>query len=84
MGMATGTSGSTTTPSDWLAVYDTAGGFTQAGNHDDTAKPPPKPRRRKRAKARQKTVEHLYADLIKAGIVRIERKKGHPPKIIWL
>lgn len=73
MGMASG---------NWLDIYDTA---THGGN-DPPADPPegPKPRRRKRAKAKQKTVEQLYADLIKAGHVRIERKKGHPPKIIWL
>ncbi|UTC28996.1 hypothetical protein MARCHEWKA_04840 [Brevundimonas phage vB_BpoS-Marchewka] len=82
MGMATASSGSNTMP-DWVHVYDTAViHANNASGSDD--KPAPRPKRRKRAKARQKTVEHLYADLIKAGIVRIERKKGQPPKIIWL
>ncbi|USN14160.1 hypothetical protein PAPPERLAPAPP_04860 [Brevundimonas phage vB_BpoS-Papperlapapp] len=80
MGMATGSSGSNTMP-DWVHVYDTAVSHNQPVGDD---KPAPPPKRRKRAKARQKTVEHLYADLIKAGIVRIERKKGQPPRIIWL
>lgn len=45
---------------------------------------PSKPRGSKRRKAKAKTVEELYSDLIKAGIVRIERRKGKPPLIVWL
>jgi len=28
--------------------------------------------------------EEMYKDLIKAGLVKIERRRGKPPKIIWL
>ena len=28
--------------------------------------------------------EIMYRDLIKAGIVKVERRRGQPPKIIWL
>lgn len=82
MGMATGSTGNSTTVPEWLDVYDTAAGHTNQGEREGSLEP--KSRRRKRAKAQQKSVDHLYADLIKAGLVRIERKKGRPPRIIWL
>lgn len=28
--------------------------------------------------------EEAYRDLIKAGLVKIERRRGKPPRIIWL
>ncbi|UTC28308.1 hypothetical protein GURKE_02770 [Brevundimonas phage vB_BpoS-Gurke] len=31
-----------------------------------------------------KTLEAQYGSLIKAGLVRIVRKKGRPPKVIFL
>lgn len=34
--------------------------------------------------SRPEKVEKIYAELIKAGKVRIERRKGRPPKVIWL
>lgn len=75
--------GMASTSNGWMDAYDTAcAAYTNTPPGDPPQ--PPTPRRRKRAKARQKTVEHLYADLIKAGLVRIERKKGQPPKIVWL
>lgn len=42
--------------------------------------------RKRRAKGpkQQKTPEALYADLIKAGQVKIVRRKGKPPLIVWL
>lgn len=44
------------------------------------------PPRRKKAKGlkRQKKVEDLYRAAIKAGEVKIIRKKGRPPEIVWL
>ena len=42
--------------------------------------------RKRKAKGpkQQKTVEALYADLIREGKVRIERRRGKPPLIVWL
>ncbi|UTU09518.1 hypothetical protein CcrBL47_gp232 [Caulobacter phage BL47] len=42
------------------------------------------PRARQNPKHQQPPPEVLYADLIKAGLVRIERRRGLPPLIIWL
>jgi hypothetical protein len=39
--------------------------------------------RRKRS-GRMKSVDELFGPLVKAGLVKIVRKKGHAPKIIWL
>lgn len=43
-------------------------------------------RRAVKAKARRRTpsVDELYGALVRAGQVRIIRKKGQPPKIVWL
>lgn len=41
-------------------------------------------RPRKNPKHQQVTPEALYADLIKAGLVRIVRRKGKPPLIQWI
>lgn len=35
-------------------------------------------------RARTASLEETYGSLVKAGIVRIVRKKGKPPKIVWL
>lgn len=40
-------------------------------------------RERKNPKHQIATPEVLYADLIKAGLVRIVRRKGKPPLIEW-
>lgn len=45
------------------------------------AAPPAKPRR---GPKRRKRVEEELRDLIKAGIVRVTRRRGQPPLIEWL
>lgn len=75
MGMASGT----TDPH-----HDTAIDFSFLDNVPVKEQPDVKTKRRKRANARQKTPEHLYAALIKAGQVRIVRRKGKAPLIEWL
>lgn len=37
-----------------------------------------------RHSARTPKPEEAYRDLIKAGLVKIERRRGKPPRIIWL
>lgn len=75
MGMASGSS-----------AYDTSGlDFSFLGNNVPVPQQPEgKVKRRKRAGARQKTPEQIYAKLIAAGQVRIVRRKGKPPLIQWL
>lgn len=34
--------------------------------------------------SRPEKVEKIYADLIKEGKVRIVRRKGRPPLIVWI
>lgn len=41
-------------------------------------------RGRGKGKKRTPTLEEQYAELIKAGQVRIERRRGKPPRVIWL
>ena len=41
-------------------------------------------RPRKNPKHQIGTPEAIYADLIKAGLVKIVRRKGKPPQIVWL
>jgi hypothetical protein len=35
-------------------------------------------------KSRPEKVEKIYAELVKAGLVRIVRRRGKPPQIVWL
>ena len=72
----------TASATGWMDLYDTA--VSTHTNHPPAETPAPRPKRRKRARAKQPRVEQLYAELIKAGQVRIERRRGRPPKIIWL
>lgn len=47
--------------------------------------PPARPaKKRPKGSKRTKTVEEQYRALIKAGHVRIVRRRGKPPEIIWL
>lgn len=41
-------------------------------------------RQRKNPKHQTQTPEAIYADLIKAGLVKVVRRKGKPPLIVWL
>lgn len=38
---------------------------------------------RKNPKAQMGTPEAIYAELIAAGIVKVVRRKGKPPLIVW-
>jgi hypothetical protein len=38
----------------------------------------------KRRGAKRKTLEQEYAGLIKAGMVKIVRERGKPPRVVWL
>lgn len=78
MGMASGAAGADTSGRDFMSFWNSA----MPGNHDEKAKR--RPKGRKRAKARQKTPEQVYAQLIKDGLVRVVRRKGKPPLIEWL
>jgi len=40
--------------------------------------------RKKRGPKRRKSVDELYGALVKAGLVRIVRKKGQPPRIEFI
>lgn len=73
-----------TVPPDWLQTYNGVDPTGGAGNFSSGLAEKPKPKRRKRAKAKQKTLEQQYAQLISAGVVRIERRRGRAPRVIWL
>ena len=54
------------------------------GNVPSPEQPDTGRKRRKRANARTKTPEQVYATLIKEGVVRVVRRKGKPPLIVWV
>jgi hypothetical protein len=78
MGMASGPAGPDTSGGGFMDFWNRA----TPGNHDEKAKA--RPKGKKRAKARQKTPEQVYAKLIAQGLVRVVRRKGKPPLIEWL
>lgn len=47
-------------------------------------KPPTAFGQSKKRRGKKRPPEEEYADLIKAGVVKIVRRRGKPPEIIWL
>lgn len=74
---------STMSPTENIALAGTDTSST-IDNHAFFVPAKPKRKGSKRHKAKTKTVEELYDELIKAGLVRIIRRKGKPPLIQWL
>lgn len=79
MGMA-----SSTSPHNTDIDFSFLPGNVPSDMGPDPEQPEGRQKRRKRAGARQKTPEQLYAALIKSGDVRVVRRKGKPPLIEWL
>ncbi|UTC29632.1 hypothetical protein BAJUN_00020 [Bajunvirus bajun] len=71
-------------PNRPTATPRTEGAVLTAAEFNSALDPKAARRKKRKGPKAQKTPEHLYAALIKSGEVRIERRKGKPPLIVWL